>query len=42
MAANGAPPPLAKPEKAEMIVMIGKVTPTPVRATAPTPGIRPM
>ena len=42
MAARGAPPPLANPAKAEMIVIIGNVTPTPVSAREPTSGIRPI
>ena len=37
-----APPPLANPAKAEMIVIIGNVTPTPVSAREPTSGIRPI
>ena len=42
MAARGAPPPLANPAKAEMIVIIGNVAPTPVSAREPTSGIRPI
>ena len=42
IAANGAPPPLANPANADTIVMTGKVTPTPVSAAAPTPGILPI
>ena len=42
MDALGAPPILTRAAKAEMAMMIGNVTPTPVRALAPTPGRWPM
>ena len=42
MDALGAPPMLTRAAKAEMAMMTGKVTPTPVRALAPTPGRWPM
>ena len=42
MAASGAPPAPIKELKADTRVMMGKVTPTPVRAVAPISGIRPM
>ena len=42
MAARGAPPCPAKAAKAEIRVMIGNVTPTPVRATSPISGMWPI
>ena len=42
MEARGAPPEDTKAEKAEMIMMMGRHTPTPVRARLPSPGIWPM
>ena len=42
MDALGAPPMLTRAAKAEMAMMTGNVTPTPVRALAPTPGRWPM
>ncbi len=40
--ALGAAPMLTSAAKAVIKIMMGKVTPTPVRASAPTLGIRPM
>ncbi len=40
--ARGAPPTPTNAENAEISVMIGKVTPTPVRASMPTPSICPI
>ena len=40
--ASGAPPAPTNAENAEINVMIGKVTPTPVRASIPTPSICPI
>ena len=42
IAARGAPPCPAKAAKADTSVMMGKVIPTPVRATSPTSGMWPM
>ena len=42
MEARGAPPMPAKAAKAEMSMRMGKVTPTPVRASWPTSGMWPM
>ena len=42
MEALGAPPMLTRAANAEMAMMMGKVTPTPVRALAPTSGRWPM
>ena len=42
MLVRGAPPIPMRAAKAEMIMMMGIDTPTPVRAAAPTPSIRPM
>ena len=42
MEALGAPPMLTNAAKAEIAMMMGKVTPTPVKALAPTPGRWPM
>ena len=40
--ARGAPPLLTSAAKAEMIIISGMHTPTPVRASAPWPGMWPM
>ncbi|EJX06870.1 hypothetical protein EVA_05023 [gut metagenome] len=42
MEARGAPPLLTRAAKAEIIMMSGRHTPTPVKASVPTPGMRPM
>ena len=42
MEARGAPPVLTKAANAETIMMIGRHTPTPVSASAPSSGIWPM
>ena len=40
--ASGAPPYPTSAANAEMTMMIGNASPTPVSATVPFPGIRPM
>ena len=42
MDARGAPPELMSAAKAEMTMMIGRHTPTPVSARLPSPGMWPM
>ena len=42
MEARGAPPVLTKAANAETIMMIGRHTPTPVKASDPSPGMWPM
>ena len=42
MEASGAPPKPTRAANAEIIMMIGKVSPTPVKAIVPVTGMRPI